>query len=132
VSDAPILFLSVEEVMTLHAELIAGYGGLAGVRDHGLLIAAVLMPQQAFGGTYLHEDVPAMAGAYLLHLAKNHPFLDGNKRIALGAALAFLHANGWRLIPDQHAMADITLAVASGQMSKDELAAWLRTRLGKS
>jgi death-on-curing protein len=127
-----ILFLSVEEVKSLEADLIARYGGLAGVRDEGLLIAAVMMPQQAFGGALLHEDVPAMAGAYLFHLAKNHPFLDGNKRIALGAALAFLHANGWRAMPDQHTMADITLAVAAGQLSKDDLIAWLRARLPAS
>jgi death-on-curing protein len=128
-SSHSVLFLSVDEVKTLHADLIATYGGLAGIRDEGLLIAAVMMPQQAFGGSLLHEDVPAMAAAYLFHLAKNHPFLDGNKRIALGAALAFLHANGWRTIPDQHSMADLTLAVAAGQLSKDDLTAWLRARL---
>ncbi|MBX9737107.1 MAG: type II toxin-antitoxin system death-on-curing family toxin [Phycisphaerales bacterium] len=126
-----ISFVSVEEVLDLQAFLIERYGGLPGVRDHGLLTSAVMMPRQQFGGEYLHPDLAAMGAAYLYHLAKNHAFLDGNKRIALGAALTFLSANGVTQLPEQSEAADITIAVAAGEMSKEALTEWLRVRIGR-
>lgn len=125
-----VVFLSVEDVMFIQERVLAQDGGLAGVRDMGLLIAAVMMPQQAFGGELLHDDLPSMAAAYLFHLAKNHAFLDGNKRVALASAISFLIVNGTSKLPDQDEAAEITLAVASGQMSKIELIAWFRRVLG--
>ncbi len=71
-----------------------------------------------------------MAAAYLFHLAKNHPFLDGNKRVALASAIVFLRGNGVAKLPDESAAADVTLAVASGEMSKDELVLWFRRAIG--
>lgn len=73
-------FLSVEDVLLLHTHSIDMDGGSQGVRDHGLLDAAVAMPRQQFDGECLHEDIAVMAAAYLFHIAQNHPFVDGNKR----------------------------------------------------
>ena len=121
-----IRFLSVEEVLLIQSDVLVDNGGQAGVRDLGLLTSAIMMPQQTFGGEFVHEDLAAMAAAYLFHLAKNHPFFDGNKRAALACAMTFLIANGLAQLPDQDIAADITLAVASGAMSKDELTLWFR------
>lgn len=122
----PIHFLSVDDVITLHSELLARTGGLAGVRDFGLLESAVMMPQAGLRGAYLHEGAPAMAAAYLFHLCKNHPFVDGNKRVGAAAALGFLMLNGVECLPDPVAMEKTALAVADGSMSKDALLEWLR------
>ncbi|MFA9478390.1 type II toxin-antitoxin system death-on-curing family toxin [Phycisphaerales bacterium AB-hyl4] len=124
-----IEFLSVEQVMTLHHRTIEKHGGLAGVRDLGLLEAAVAMPRQRFGGNYLHDDLAAMAGAYLYHLALNHPFHDGNKRAAVMACLVFLDANGVTNLPGPRAMERLTMGVADGTMSKTQILEWLRAAL---
>ncbi len=121
-----ITFLSIEDVMRIQERVIARDGGLAGVRDVGLLASAVTMPQQVFGGQYVHEDLAAMAAAYLFHLAKNHAFLDGNKRVALASAIMFVRANGVRETVWEDAATEVTLAVASGDMTKDQLTAWFR------
>jgi death-on-curing protein len=124
-----IVFLSIEDVMRIHERVLAKDGGIAGVRDIGLLSAAVMTPQQSFGGSYLHEDLAGMAAAYLFHLAKNHPFLDGNKRVALASALTFLIANGASKLLTEDDAAEVTLAVAAGQMGKDELTRWIRSKI---
>jgi death-on-curing protein len=121
-----VAFLSVEDVIFIHERVLSRDGGLAGVRDMGLLHAAVMTPRQSFGGTFLHDDLASMAAAYLFHLAKNHAFLDGNKRVALASAIAFLLANDVTNLPDQDEAAKITLAVASGEMSKSDLIAWFQ------
>jgi len=129
--SAKFLFLSVEDVLVIHENTIAAEGGLAGLRDAGLLESAVLMPQQQFGGVYLHPDLPAMAAAYLFHIAQNHAFHDGNKRTAALASLVFLDANGVRTLPPPDALEETTLAVAVGDMSKDELTAWFKGQVGE-
>ena len=121
-----IRFLSVDDVLAIHENTIANEGGSAGLRDPGLLDSAVLMPQQQFGGSYLHDDLAAMAAAYLFHIASNHPFIDGNKRAAAMSALVFLDVNGVRNLPPSDEMTEVTLKVASGQMSKSELIDWVR------
>lgn len=94
---------------------------MAGIRDTNLLESAVMMPQQQFGGNYLHEDLSAMAAAYLFHIAKNHAFFDGNKRTAALTMLLFLKANSIEVLPNPSELEQITLDVASGKLSKDEL-----------
>ena len=126
---AEIDFLSVEDVLQIHASTMAQEGGLAGVRDHGLLDAAVAMPRQQFGGLFLHEDQAAMAAAYLFHLAKNHPFQDGNKRTAVMAAFVFLESNGIELTAPPSQLEAITLQVAAGELSKDALTTWMRRQI---
>ena len=122
----PILFLSVEDVLVLHGDTMSHEGGLSAIRDHGLLDAAVAMPRQQFGREYLHPDLAAMAAAYLYHLAQNHPFHDGNKRVAVMAAYVFLDANGRDLDAAPRDLETVTKQVASGAMKKDDLIAWVR------
>jgi death on curing protein len=126
-----IIFLSVDDVLLLHTDTIDVDGGSHGVRDHGLLDAAVAMPRQQFGGAYLHEDLAAMAAAYLFHLAQNHPFIDGNKRAAVMSALAFLSVNGMELTMIPKELETITLKVAAGEMAKEKLTNWLRSQIGE-
>jgi death on curing protein len=96
------------------------------VRDAGLLESAVAMPGAGFGGQYLHRDVPEMAAAYQFHLAQNHPFFDGNKRVAAIAAAVFLRLNGWELTADPDDFYRVTLAVADGSADKSAAAAFFR------
>jgi len=125
-----IAFLSVEDVVHIHASAIAHEGGMEGVRDHNLLDAAVAMPRQQFGGAYLHEDMAAMAAAYLFHIAQNHPFFDGNKRAAVMAAFVFLDNNGIELTTAPQDLESATRRVAAGKMAKDELIRWMRKQTG--
>ena len=119
-------FLSVDDVLLIHADTIAVDGGSSGVRDHGLLDAAVAMPRQQFGGEFLHEDIAAMASAYLFHIAQNHPFIDGNKRAAVMSALVFLRLNNVKRLPAPEELEATTRRVAAGEMTKDELTKWMR------
>ena len=124
-------FLSVDDVLLLHADTIAIDGGSHGVRDHGLLDAAVAMPRQQFGGAFLHEDLAAMAAAYLFHIAQNHPFIDGNKRAAVMSSLAFLRLNDVDLSMASQELEETTRRVASGELNKEALAQWMRAQIGK-
>lgn len=127
----PVIFLSLEDVLFLHADTIAVDGGSEGVRDHGLLDAAVAMPRQQFGGEFLHADLAAMASAYLFHVAQNHPFVDGNKRAAVLSALVFLTLNGVKRLPAPDKLEATTRQVAAGGMSKEQLTKWMRSQIGK-
>lgn len=113
------LFLSLDEIVTIHAEMIRRYGGSTGIRDLGLLEAAVAMPEVSFGGQYLHDGLPAMAAAYLFHLVSNHPFIDGNKRVGAASADVFLGMNGCHLGASQDEYATFVLAMAAGQIGKE-------------
>jgi death on curing protein len=123
-----IRFLSVADVIQIHANTIRLDGGSPGLRDHGLLDAAVAMPRQQFGGAYLHEDLAAMAAAYIFHLVKNHPFVDGNKRCAVMAAFVFLDANGVTLGTPPKALEAIIRHIAAGKLTKAALVQWIRAR----
>jgi death-on-curing protein len=87
-------FLTVEDVLDLHAQQMARFGGAPGLRDPGLLESAVAMPMASLGGAWAHADLHAMAAAYAFHIAQNQPFVDGNKRTGLLAAIVFLDING--------------------------------------
>src|SRR4051812_45493446 len=95
-----IRFPTFDEVLELQRIQIDTFGGSRGLRDEGLLRSALAQPEMQFGGKYVHDDLAAMAGAYLFHLAKNHPFVDGNKRIAAATTLLFLALNGKASVPD--------------------------------
>jgi death on curing protein len=86
-------FLEAEDVVEIHHQQIELFGGLDGIRDLALLDSALAQPMAAFGGQFLHEDLFAMATAYLFHIVSHHPFIDGNKRTALIAGLTFLGIN---------------------------------------
>jgi death-on-curing protein len=123
------VFLTLDEALALHGDQIERYGGSPGLRDLALLESAIAAPQATFGGEYLHTSMPEMAAAYLFHLVKNHPFVDGNKRVGLAAALAFLGLNGLWLEADPDALADLVIAVATGRADKAEVAVFLRAHL---
>jgi len=118
------VFLSVEQVLRLHGELIDTYGGESGIRDLGLLQSALAMPQASFGGQQLHHDLYAMAGAYLYHIVQNHPFLDGNKRTGAATAIIFLAMNNVTLEADEEGLVTITVATAKGEADKNAIAAF--------
>lgn len=113
-------FLTVDEVLHIHRRTIEEHGGSLELRDRGLLESAVAMPNSQFGGTYLHAGLPAMAAAYHFHLCKNHPFVDGNKRIALAAAETFLELNDYMLVANDSALEHLTLGVADSSISKEQ------------
>ncbi|XAM01471.1 type II toxin-antitoxin system death-on-curing family toxin [Phycisphaeraceae bacterium D3-23] len=124
-----IRFVTTDIALALHQDQIDCYGGDAGLRDVGLLESALAMPCAMFGGQYVHEDLPAMAGAYLFHLAKNHAFVDGNKRVAFAVTLYFLDDHGYTL-DFSHAEAEqFVLSIASSALSKDQATAMLREHL---
>ena len=119
-------FLDVEDVLAIHAALLEEHGGQAGIRDRGLLESAVATPQVTFGGELLHEDLFAMAAAYAFHIAENQPFVDGNKRAAMGAALVFLDINGIEVAEATDALQEAMIALAERRLDKTGLAAILR------
>ena len=115
-------FLSVDDVLSLHADQVTLYGGDPGVRDLGLLESAVAQPRASFGGELLHKDLFEMAAAYLFHIVQNHPFLDGNKRTGVVAALVFLDLNGIEINAPTGSIYDLTISVATGQAGKGQIA----------
>jgi death on curing protein len=119
-------FLELEDVLELHERQIEAFGGTHGIRDQGLLESALAMPGASFGGQYVHESVFAMAAAYAFHVAENQPFLDGNKRTGLGAALVFLRINGYRVVDPDESLYEAMIAVAEHRMDKAGLAEVLR------
>jgi death-on-curing protein len=120
-------FLTVDDVLQIHAEQLLAYGGAAGIRDRGLLESAVAMPRASFGETFLHEDLSHMAAAYAFHLAQNQPFIDGNKRTGLVAALVFLELNGITILDRDELLYDAMIAIAERRIDKQGLADLLRT-----
>jgi len=119
------LFLSKELVVAIHSAQIDEHGGILGIRDEGLLDSALAQPMASFGGEFLHGDVFEMAAAYLFHIAMNHPFLDGNKRTGLAAALVFLEGNGVRIRDSGMGLADMVLEMTTDHRDK----AWVADRL---
>lgn len=125
-------FLSVENVLSIHDGMLEEFGGMPGVADRGLLESAVAMPAAGFGGEFLHEGLPAMAAAYLFHICKTHPFFDGYKRVAVVAAEIFLNINGKRLNVSNNKLKELCLAVAAGELSKDEAVAFFEKHTRKA
>jgi death on curing protein len=121
--------LTVEIVREIHAEAIARFGGSDGVRDIALLESAVAAPQAGFGSESLYRDLIEVAAAYLFFLCRNHPFIDGNKRAALGACLVFLRLNGLEPKPDGPEWEELALAVAAGELDRTETTRHLRKLL---
>jgi death-on-curing protein len=119
-------FLSLAEVLEIHQDQVARYGGDPGIRDMGLLKSAPGMPSATFGGEFLHTDIYEMAAAYLYHLVKNHPFVDGNKRVGAVAAIVFLTLNGYEFDAPEDDFAEQVLAVARGELDKADVAVAIR------
>lgn len=119
-------FLSLAEVLEIHQDQVARYGGASGIRDIELLRSALGMPSATYGGQFLHTDIYEMAAAYLFHLVKNHPFVDGNKRVGAVAAFVFLALNGFNLDAPEDDFAEMVLAVARSELDKADVAVFIR------
>jgi death-on-curing protein len=117
--------VTLDEAVAFHEITLARHGGLGGVRDVTLLQSALAMPRQGFGADYAHAYPFEMAAAYAFHIAKNHPFADGNKRAALLCCGSFLRMNGWDLVSEGEEAADAILALIAGSLDKPGLAKWL-------
>lgn len=125
-NESQILFLTLDEVLALHEDQLRLFGGTSGVRDLGGLESAVATPQAAFGGQFLHKDLFMMAAAYAFHIAENQPFLDGNKRTALNAALVFLGLNGWDVIDPQPKLSEAMIDISTRKLDKAGLSRTLK------
>ena len=125
------LFLTLEEVLAIHEDRIRKYGGSSGVRDLGLLESAIGTVTVTFGGEFLHHTIFEMAAAYLFHICKNHPFIDGNKRTALACALTFLRMNGVRFAFEENALYDLVIGVSEGRVTKAEVAVFFQRNQGR-
>jgi death-on-curing protein len=111
-------------VLAIHERQIAEFGGSSGVRDAGLLESALNRPQNAFA--YKNVDIFGLAAAYAFGLAKNHPFVDGNKRVALVVSRIFLLRNGYDIRASQQEKYETFYGLAAGTLSETELAKWTR------
>ena len=115
-------FLTLTEVIEIHKNQVNLYGGTHGIRDISLLQSAVAQLQMSFSGEFLHADIYLMAAAYAFHICNNHPFLDGNKRVALVSALVFLEMNGIVVKDPKQKLLTAMLAMAQGKLHKADFA----------
>ncbi len=118
------IWLDVAEVIDMHAEQLALFGGADGVRDHGLLESALSRPKNRWH--YGETDHAVLAAAYAFGLARNHPFVDGNKRAAFHALVVFLRMNDVDFRPDPAQATAMILALAAGEVSEESLTRWIK------
>lgn len=120
------LWIEEDVALAIHERQLAEHGGLSGVRDAGLLASALGRPQHldAYGAPDLYE----LAACYAYGIAKNHPFVDGNKRTALVCCIAFLNLNGYDIEADMVEAYDTFYRLAAGELNEEQFAAWLRER----
>ena len=116
------IFLTLGEVLEIHKDQMHRYGGRPGIRDLDLLKSALAMPQAGVGEEYFHEDMLEMAAAYLFHIVRNHPFIDGNKRTGVVAALVFLALNGIEVDAEKAEFETLVRGIAEGRFGKDKVA----------
>ncbi|MCC5808202.1 MAG: type II toxin-antitoxin system death-on-curing family toxin [Opitutales bacterium] len=117
---------SLEQVLEIHLKVLAQHGGADGLRDLNLLQSALAAPKASMFGQPLLNDPVEIVAAYLFYLCKNHPFIDGNKRVSLATALVFLRVNGFSTAPDGPVWEELTLAVASGELTREAATERLR------
>ena len=122
--DTGTKWLTYEQVIALHSRQLRRFGGAVGLRDDGLLRSAIERPINKWH--YEQAEFPELAAAYAFGLAKNHAFVDGNKRIAFMSMMAFLRKNGVRFSPGQAHATTMMLALAAGEVSEESLGRWLR------
>jgi death on curing protein len=127
-----VKFLTLSEVLLILDNQIENYGGMYGIRDINLLSSAIYIPESGFDGQYLHKTVPAMAAAYAFHICQNHPFVDGNKRVALASSLVFLDINGYELNCKDEILYNEIMDMAKGEIKKEELIKFYEKLRGKT
>lgn len=119
------VWLGRATVIAMHEELLAHYGGSAGIRDEGLLESALARPPNR--ASYGDPDVTELAGLYAIAIARNHPFVDGNKRAAFGALVTFLSLNGLELEASEADAVIVMLRLAAGDLTDEAFTDWVRT-----
>ena len=122
-----MIYLTAQQVLFLHARLVAETGGSHGVRDINLLLSAVGRPQASFDDQDLYPDLFTKAAALMDSLIRNHPFVDGNKRTGISAAGLFLRINDYWLNPSNIELEKFTIEVAQSKYPVEEIAVWLQT-----
>ncbi|HEX4329662.1 MAG TPA: Fic family protein [Burkholderiales bacterium] len=130
-------YLTVEAVLAIHEQVLAAHGGGTGIRDRALLESAVAAPQASFGGEAMFDDPLDIAAAYLFYLCRNHPFVDGNKRVALASCLVFLQTNNELTdldLPgrDIDAWESFIIDLASARIDREQTAQRLRELLAQA
>ena len=123
--------IPTEVVLTIHTDLLQRYGGETGLRDAGLLESALAQPMMTFGGKFVHKTLFDKASAYGFHVCKNHPFVDGNKRVAFVLMDIFLQKNGWEIVAHEEVAYSMMIDLASGKMTKSQLTTWLKEHSSK-
>jgi len=129
VAASSVTFLTLDEVLAIHADQIERYGGSFGVRDHGLLESALAMPEATYATQELHPSIGEKAAGYVFHLVKNHPFADGNKRVGLAVGLAFLELNEAGIAASDDELVELIVGIATGQRTKADVAVFFRSHL---
>lgn len=126
---AKIVWLLEETITSIHQRQISEHGGGVGVRDDGLLTSSLARPQNILAYAQPRPDLAALAAAYAYGIARDHPFVDGNKRTALVAARTFLLLNGVNLEASQDEKYLIFFQLADGTITEEQLAGWIRKRI---
>ena len=126
-----VQFIPKEVALTIHADLLQRYGGEPGLRDVGLLDSALTQPKMTFGGKYIHKTLFDKTAAYGFHVCKNHPFIDGNKRVAFVLMDIFLQKNGWEIVSPEEEVYRMMMNLASGKVTKAQLSSWLKEHSSK-
>ena len=119
-------FIPNEIVLTIHTDLLQRYGGEPGLRDRNLLESALAQPKITVGGKFAHKTIFDKAAAYGFHVCMNHPFIDGNKRVAFALMDVFLQKNGWEIVAQEEEAYSIMMSLASSKLSKAQLSSWLK------
>ena len=121
------IWVLLESVKAIHNRQIAEHGGTTGVRDSELLESALAKPKNIYLHSKSQSSIPSLDSAYAYAISKNHPFLDGNKRVALVVSIAFIKLNGWRVVASQEILYTTFWNLAAGKISEDELLLWFES-----
>lgn len=121
-----IRFVPEELVMIIHSDLLQRYGGRAGLQDLPLLQSCLAQPKITLGQKFVHKSLFDKAAAYGFHLCRNHPFIDGNKRVAFVLMDLFLQGNGWEILANEEDAYSLMINLSSGKVSKAQLSSWLK------
>jgi death on curing protein len=127
-----MILISKEQVLKIHTSLIKETGGIDGIRDENLLDSALNSPFQTFDTKDLYPEISDKAAQLSFSIIKNHPFLDGNKRIGVHIMLVFLTLNNIKLLYSQKELIDLGLKIADSSFSKDDIKKWIEKRVAKN
>lgn len=127
-----IKYISLDEVIAIHDNMVSLYGGSHGIRDLGLVESAISRPKATFGGQDLYPDIFTKAAALFHSLMFNHAFVDGNKRTTISTTARFLSLNGYQLTVTDREFVDFPLKVENNHLPLEEIAAWLKKNTEKA